>query len=153
MSSLALRVPPVAVALFIAGLMWVASRLVPGVSFGIPFAAGAAIALCGAGIATALAGVAAFRRAHTTVDPTDPAKSSAVVTSGIYRYTRNPMYLGFFLVLTGWAVYLSNLATFPGPLLFVVYMNRFQIGPEERVLGTRFGAAFQAYLRSVRRWI
>jgi protein-S-isoprenylcysteine O-methyltransferase Ste14 len=153
MSSLELRVPPVAVALLIAAFMWVASRIVPGWSFGIPFAAGLAMGLCGVGIATALAGVAAFRRAQTTVDPTDPAKSSSVVTSGVYRYTRNPMYLGFLLVLTGWAVYLSHPLALCVAFLFVLYMNRFQIAPEERILGAHFGASFEAYRASVRRWI
>jgi protein-S-isoprenylcysteine O-methyltransferase Ste14 len=133
--------------------MWAVSRLAPSPSADSLFAIGLAIGLSGLGIAIALAGVAEFRRAQTTVDPTDPAKTSAVVKSGVYRHTRNPMYLGFLLVLAGWAAYLSSLVASVGPLLFVLYMNRFQIGPEERVLEARFGASFEAYLRSVRRWI
>jgi protein-S-isoprenylcysteine O-methyltransferase Ste14 len=132
--------------------MWAASLLAPSLSVESPFAVVLAIAIAAAGIGIALAGVAEFRRAQTTVDPTDPGKSSSVVTSGVYRHTRNPMYLGFLLVLAGWAVYLSNVVAAIGPILFVLYMNKFQIGPEERILRARFGAPFEAYLGGVRRW-
>jgi protein-S-isoprenylcysteine O-methyltransferase Ste14 len=153
MGFLELRVPPVVLALLIAGFMWAVSRLTSSPFAGSSLTTGLAIGLCGLGIAIALAGVAEFRRARTTVDPTDPAKSSTVVKSGVYRYTRNPMYLGFLLVLVAWAVYLSNFFASIGPLIFVLYMNKFQIGPEERILETRFGVSFVTYLRSVRRWI
>jgi protein-S-isoprenylcysteine O-methyltransferase Ste14 len=133
--------------------MWAASVLAPSPFAGSLFSIGLAMGSAGLGIAIALAGVAEFRRAQTTVDPTDPAKSTTVVTGGVYRHTRNPMYLGFLLVLAGWALYLSNLVASVGPILFVLYMNRFQISPEERILEARFGASFQSYLRSVRRWI
>jgi protein-S-isoprenylcysteine O-methyltransferase Ste14 len=156
MNSLELRIPPVVVALAIAAAMWLLSILTPGLLLPLtlplipPQATVAAAAF--AGIAIALLGVAEFRRARTTVDPTDPGKSTAVVTSGIYRRTRNPMYLGFLLLIVAWAVWLANGPAFAGPFVFVVYMNRFQIAPEERILRERFGAPYENYLKTVRRW-
>ena len=105
------------------------------------------------GIAISVAGVVSFRRARTTVNPTRPDTASALVATGIYRFTRNPMYLGLFLVLAGWSAYLANAAALAGPLLFALYIDRFQIVPEERALATKFGAAFDTYRRQTRRWI
>ena len=82
-----------------------------------------------------------------------PELSSSLVQSGIYTLTRNPMYLGFFLVLVAWAVYLSNALAFLILPVFIAYMNRFQIEPEERALKTLFGDAFTEYATRVRRWI
>jgi protein-S-isoprenylcysteine O-methyltransferase Ste14 len=112
-----------------------------------------AAVLAGAGAIVALAGVAAFRRARTTVDPTTPEAASAIVASGIYRRSRNPMYLGFMLMLAGWSAFLANpLAMLLLPA-FIVYMNRFQIVPEERALSAKFGAKYRDYMRQARRWI
>jgi protein-S-isoprenylcysteine O-methyltransferase Ste14 len=98
-------------------------------------------------------GLASFRRAGTTFNPLKPEATSSLVVSGVYAFTRNPMYLGFLFVLVGWAVFLSNALAFLLLLLFVLYMNRFQIQPEERVLTARFGQEFLAYKSRVRRWI
>jgi protein-S-isoprenylcysteine O-methyltransferase Ste14 len=77
----------------------------------------------------------------------------SLVTGGIYRYTRNPMYVGLVFVLVGWAAFLASLWTLVGPLACALYLQRFQIEPEERVLGERFGAAYADYAASVRRWL
>ena len=82
-----------------------------------------------------------------------PDSTSSLVVSGIYKYTRNPMYLGFLLVLLGWATFLSNITALALLPVFVVYMNRFQIGPEERALGSLFAQEYKAYHARVRRWI
>ena len=99
------------------------------------------------------AGVVAFRRSRTTVNPLSPEQASSLVVHGIYRFTRNPMYLGFLLALTGWSVHLANLAAVLLLPVFVAYMNRFQIQPEERALLQNFGARFAAYTQAVRRWL
>jgi protein-S-isoprenylcysteine O-methyltransferase Ste14 len=101
----------------------------------------------------AVAGVLEFRRARTTVNPTTPQAATSMVRSGIYRHTRNPMYLGMLLVLAGWAVWLASLAAVAVLPVFVLYLNRLQIEPEERALASRFGADFEEYRRSVRRWL
>ena len=133
--------------------MWLGAWTVPKAEFLLPgrFYVAGGVALVGAILS--ILGVASFRRAKTTVNPMKPESSSSLVISGIYRLTRNPMYLGLLLILLGWAVYLSNalaLALVPG---FVLYMNLFQIKPEERALESRFGPAFAEYRARVRRWI
>jgi protein-S-isoprenylcysteine O-methyltransferase Ste14 len=111
------------------------------------------VSFAGAGVVTGALGVVSFRRARTTVNPTRPDSSSSLVLSGVYAFTRNPMYLGLLLVLVGWAIFLSNILAFlvlPG---FIFYMNRFQIEPEERALASLFGREFDAYKSRVRKWL
>lgn len=107
----------------------------------------------GIGTAVALAGVIEFRRARTTVDPMRPERASALVSSGIYRVTRNPMYLGFALILVGWIVALRCLPALPIAAVFVLYLDRVQIPPEEAALQACFGSAFDEYASRVRRWL
>jgi protein-S-isoprenylcysteine O-methyltransferase Ste14 len=152
-SGLELKVLPVALGVIVAALMWCARSAAPALDFRFPasFLSSASLALLGAVIC--LSGVVSFRRAKTTVNPMRPDSTSSLVVSGIYKYTRNPMYLGFLLVLLGWATFLSNLAALALLPAFVVYMNHFQIKPEERALGSLFAQEYQAYLARVRRWI
>ena len=150
---LELKVPPVVVVLVAGFAMWLASVLVPALALDLPWRRTIAAILAGAGILLGVAGVATFRRAGTTVHPQHPEKASAMVTSGVYRYSRNPMYLGLLLLLAAWAVHLANVLAFVILPLFVAWMNRFQIAPEERALAANFGTHFDAYRRSVRRWL
>jgi protein-S-isoprenylcysteine O-methyltransferase Ste14 len=106
-----------------------------------------------AGVSIAILGVLSFRRAGTTVNPMQPEKASSLVTSGIYRVTRNPMYLGLLLGLIAWAVFLSNVLAFLFLPAFILYLNRFQIGPEEAALTRLFGQEFVHYQSHVRRWL
>ena len=153
MNRLELLIPPPAIMLTTGVLMWVSSMLFPGFAF--PWlhsgAWGATAALLG--LAISLSGVAAFKHARTTVDPRRPTEATTLVTSGIYRYSRNPMYLGVLLVLIGWALYLGNLVSALLIVGFALYINRYQILPEERLLQEKFGADFLAYKDKVRRWI
>lgn len=151
--TLELKVPPPAVALLIAVAMWLAVSTSGALAFALPGRLAVAIALAVLGVAISAAGIASFRRARTTVNPTRPDAASSLVATGVYRFTRNPMYLGLFLVLVGWAAYLSDAVALAGPLLFALYINRFQIVPEERALTAKFGAAFDDYRRRTRRWI
>lgn len=153
MRFLELKVPPPIVALLIGGAMWVASRSGPALDLPlfVRIVAFAAISLVGG--ATALAGDLAFRRAQTTINPFRPQNTSALVVSGVYRFTRNPMYLGLLLVLAGWSAFLCSAVALLGPVAFVAYITRFQIVPEERTLLAKFGADYAAYLARVRRWL
>jgi len=148
-----LKIPPPLVAFGMAVLMWVVARASPTMGFVLPARRTIAACVALAGVLIAVVGVVAFRRAGTTVTPLQPERASTLVTSGIYKITRNPMYLGMLIVLTAWALSLSNALAFlvlPG---FVLYMNRFQIRPEERALESLFGADFVAYRSRVRRWL
>ena len=153
MQALELKIPPPAVAVLLAGAMWGISLVAPllEVPACIRVAAAVTIALVGGGFS--LAAVISFRRARTTVNPMKPETTSSLVCSGIYGVTRNPMYVGLLLVLVAWAVFLSSAWTLLGPLAFVLYINRFQIAPEERVLSAMFGTGYSAYKSRVRRWL
>lgn len=95
----------------------------------------------------------AFVQRRTTISPLQPQRSSTLVVEGFYRFSRNPMYLGMLCLLLAWAVWLGQWLALAGPLLFVLWLNRFQIAPEERALLARFGSSYAAYCRRVRRWL
>ena len=153
MRVLELKLPPLAVGALLAALMWLVSRLVPGFNFVLPRREFLALSLAIAGAMIIVLGVVSFRRAKTTINPMKPESSSSLVISGIYKLSRNPMYLGFLLVLVGWAVFLSNALAFVFVAAFIFYMNRFQIEPEEKTLAGKFGQEFLDYKSRVRRWL
>lgn len=111
----------------------------------------AVLACAGAGLL--VAGAMSFRYAGTTVNPLRPQDASSLVTSGVYRMTRNPMYTGLLLMLLAWAVFLSALWSFLVLPVFVLYVTRFQIQPEERMLAVIFGETYREYTNRVRRWL
>ena len=153
MHALELKIPPPVVALLIGAGMWLVSRGGPSIDMPPLIRTVGAGAIAASGGILAFAGKIAFRRAKTTINPLRPANASSLVTSGIYRFTRNPMYLGLLLLLLGWSVYLSSVFVFVGPVLLVLYLGRFQIAPEERVLAAKFGEAYLDYRSRVRRWL
>jgi protein-S-isoprenylcysteine O-methyltransferase Ste14 len=113
----------------------------------------AVAALAAVGAAFALSGVVAFRRAKTTVDPLRPASTSTLVSSGVFKVTRNPMYVGMLFLLLAWAAYLWSAWSLLGVLGFAAFISRFQIQPEESVLSGLFGAEYAEYKARVRRWL
>lgn len=153
MQSLELKIPPPVVGLLTAGAMWYLPTVTPTLDVPSATRIGSTIVLALIGAAFDLAGLAAFLRSKTTINPMRPAKTSALVTAGVYRVTRNPMYVGMLLLLTAWAVFLAAPWALAGPLFFWGYISRFQIAPEERVLAAKFGEAWAAYQRRVRRWL
>ncbi len=153
MQGLELKIPPVAQTLLIAALMLALSLSGFTLSIAIPGKIWIAGIAGLAGSIISLLGVLAFWQVKTTVDPRIPTKASQLVNSGIYQLSRNPMYLGFLLALIGWAVYLSNATAFFLLPVFILYMNRFQIKPEERFMLEKFGSEYEIYKTKVRRWI
>lgn len=150
---LELKMPPVLQFGFFALAMWWLDAQFPLVHLSIPWRRSLAVVLFTMGFLCGVSGVLNFRKARTTVHPGRPEHAAKLVTTGIYRLTRNPMYLGLLLMLAGWALVLANvlaLLLLPG---FVICMNGLQILPEERILGAKFGAEFEAYARTVRRWL
>lgn len=150
---LELKVPPPAVTFGVGVLMWWLARWLPALDFALPARGLFATVLVVLGIALMSGCALQFRRAGTTVNPMKPKKASALVDSGFYRVSRNPIYLADALILVGWGLWLSNFASLAAIALFVVYLNRFQIEPEERALQAAFGAEYDAYRARVRRWI
>ena len=133
--------------------MRLGGALAPVFNFQFPFQTIVAWVFAFLGVTVSALGILEFRRAKTTANPTRPGSSSSLVTHGVYQYTRNPMYLGFLLVLLGWATATGNLLAFLFLPAFVLYMNKFQITPEERALAGIFGDEFMRYCSLVRRWI
>ncbi|MCO6056067.1 isoprenylcysteine carboxylmethyltransferase family protein [Pseudomonas sp. MOB-449] len=147
------RVPPPLVAIVFGALMWLISPQAPDINITASGHVAASIAALLVGVAVCLAGVLSFWRARTTVNPLRPETASALVSSGIYRFTRNPMYLGFAIALVAWSIYLASPVALLGVAGFMLYMNRFQIGPEEKALADLFGEDFTTYRLRVRRWL
>ncbi len=151
--SIEAKIPPPAVTIAVAVIIWGISRLAPQVSLPLGVHWVLTLVLVAAGVACSVAGVLSFRGARTTLNPTKPEEASSLVRSGIYRFTRNPMYLGLSLILVAWAVFLSSAWGLLGVAAFVLFMSRFQIAPEERALSRLFGSEFESYKARVRRWL
>lgn len=146
-----LWLPPPGVVVLIAGLMWLVRRW----SGGVAFAGQGLLALLvlAVGLALMMAAARQLLKAHTTVLPFHPEQASHLVTGGVFRHSRNPIYLGDLLLLLAWALWLGspfNLLLLGG---FVLYMNRVQIAAEERALALKFGQAYLDYCTRVRRWL
>ncbi len=133
--------------------MWFAARLVPSCQLALPGRYFVFITVTVFGAVLCSLGFVRFKRTKTTVDPRTPEAASALVVSGVYRVTRNPMYLGLLVNLFAWAYFVSNGLSFLFLPAFVLYMNRFQIRLEERALQSKFGQAYADYRSQVRRWL
>jgi protein-S-isoprenylcysteine O-methyltransferase Ste14 len=152
-SPLELRIPPPLVMLIVAALMWIAARQTSPFTYLFMGRIGLAIVLAVVGVSIAVAGVVEFRKARTTINPLRPTDSTSIVTSGVYRITRNPMYLGMLVLLLAWAALLGNALSLILSATFVAFITRYQIRPEERILIAKFGRPYENYLRAVRRWL
>lgn len=154
MSNLELRIPPDVVWLAVAGMMWLTPRTAPG-GFGAAesLRRPLAVILIVMGTALIVAARIALNRAGTTWHPSEPGRTTALVSSGVYSLSRNPTYLGMEIVLLSWAVILASPAAALVSALFVLYIDRFQIRPEELTLSVSLGEPYRDYSRRVRRWI
>ncbi len=153
MHRLELKFPPPLVAAVAALLVYLPAKWLP--AFALPSAALPWLAaICAViGAVVGLSAISLFRRARTTVHPQQPQHTSHLVTGGIYRFTRNPMYLGIAFMLLAWTIWLGNPAGLVGLLFFIAYLTRFQIIPEERILQAKFGADYLHYRQQTRRWL
>ncbi len=153
LQSLELKIPPPIVALIVGLGMWGLCRVTVGMIGGGEIRTALAVAFALTGVIFSAAALRAFFRARTTVNPTKPQSAASLVTSGIYRVTRNPMYVGLVFLLCAWAAWLGAWFGFLGPLVFGAYISRFQIAPEEKALDALFGNSYRAYKAKVRRWL
>ena len=149
------KIPPPVVAVFCAAAMyWLAHS-----KFAIPINILAhmeleiALTILLVAVLIAFCAVWSFKQAQTTISPTKPQNSAALVTTGLFKYSRNPMYVAVALSLFAFVIYLNDYLSLIGVVAFVLYITQFQIKPEERVLREKFGAPYETYLSSVRRWI
>ncbi len=147
------RIPPVAVFIITLALMSQLAQMLPALYLALPFTSVVALLCTLCSLLTALAAIYQFRCADTTLNPIAIHKVSALVETGVFGYSRNPMYLALLVFLVGVAYWLENWSSFVCCWGFVMYMNRFQIVPEERLLAERYGAVYLAYKRRVKRWL
>ncbi|HRF88025.1 MAG TPA: isoprenylcysteine carboxylmethyltransferase family protein [Pseudomonadales bacterium] len=94
-----------------------------------------------------------FRKAKTTVNPLQPQSATSLVVSGVFSLSRNPMYVGVAFILLAWSIYLGSSWALLGVVGFVIFINQFQIAPEERAMLALFGEEFVSYSKKVRRWL
>lgn len=153
MNALETKIPPPLVLLVSLLLMWLLSRMSLAAAFDFNASRILSLILLLAGIAIAIAGVLEFRSAKTTVNPLDPKLASSLVKTGVFRYTRNPMYLGMLLVSFAAVTFFGNWLSLLGSVFLYSYLTRFQIIPEERAMQNLFGSVFEEYRRTVRRWL
>lgn len=146
-------VPPPVLGLLIGVAMTGVARLTPALAVEFPLRRPLALLLVGAGVSIDAVSLLAFFRARTTISPLQPERASTLVVSGLYCFSRNPMYLGLLIVLCGWAVWLANPLNAVLVALFVALMNAWQIRPEERALRAKFGQSYEQYCQRVRRWL
>ncbi len=147
------KIPPPIIGVITGLAIWLLDNLAPDLSVAFFGQTAVAVLVAGLGLALDLTALGFFRRDGTTIDPRDPDKTSSLVVGGPYRISRNPMYLGLLLILLGWALFLGNPLGLVVLAAFVCFITIYQIKAEEAALRAKFGTDFEAYCKSVRRWI
>lgn len=148
-----LKIPPLALGISTLLFIWLVDRYVPIYRIEFVHQNIFASVVSGAGLIVALSGILAFRKLKTTVDPRYPEKARKLVIIGIYKFSRNPMYLGMLLALIGFDIFLGSIPGIFIIVFFVWFINKFQIHPEEIVLRDKFGEDYINYTKQVRRWV
>ena len=148
-----LKIPPALQVAIFATLMWIIKKTTTFIHFDFEEQKTVSWIVFGMGMLIEIIAIYAFRKARTTANPLHPSKTSKLVIVGIYKISRNPMYLGMLFILVAFVVELGNLFTFPILILYVWYITIFQIKPEEKVLTKLFGSDYSTYCTKVRRWI
>ncbi|MFQ3251245.1 MAG: protein-S-isoprenylcysteine O-methyltransferase Ste14 [Glaciecola sp.] len=153
MKGLELRIPPAAVAILLVMAMWGINQVTPSIAISWPIRIAVVVLMLVVSISILLLSIREFSKAKTTLTPLEPERASALLQSGVFAFTRNPIYLAQLICLIAFAVILANAFALLGAVLFYFYLTEFQIKPEERALKECFGEEYLAYLNRVRRWL
>ena len=148
-----LKLPPVLVFFLGLGIMFGCYYMKPDWSYQFAYQTTISRLFLALGVLSAFSGIIAFRYTGTTVDPRTPDKASALVQGGVYKLTRNPMYLGMALVLIGGLIRIGSPLSTIGVIFFIWFLTQYQIKPEEEALSRLFGDEYDSYRKSVRRWV
>ena len=151
--ALELQIPPPIIMAVFGAIAWLIAKYLSAYNLSIQGVFWFSLGLASVGFMVAALGIIEFLKAKTTINPHSPANTSLLVQDGIYRVTRNPMYIGLFLVLVAWQVYIFNFLSLICLPLFLVCVTWLQILPEERILQEKFGSEFSEYMTRVGRWI
>lgn len=153
MERLERKIPPVALFILFIMVMIRLDQVLLSFALALPLTTVVLVAAVILAGVIGIAGVYEFRKAKTTVNPVKVDSATSVVDSGVFAYTRNPMYLALVILLVGIGYWQQNIVCLLLPFGFVLYMNRFQIRPEEKALESLFGAEYLDYKQRVRRWV
>jgi len=151
--NLELKIPPPVVALVMAALMWACRDVFDSLNMELANRLPISLLLTALGLLVDASALWLFFRVRTTINPIKPSNASALVIKGIYQYTRNPMYAGNFIFLIAWLLWLGSPLNILFLVAYVLYMNRFQISVEEKILHDKFGEEYVLYCQKVRRWV
>lgn len=146
-----IKIPPLAVMVICLVLSATTHTLMPITQFDAGYVAPSIFGFLGIGFV--YFAVMDFRKHKTTVNPLQLSNATSLVTTGVYSISRNPMYVGMTLLTLSFAIFLGTLSAFFAPVLFVVYITKFQIKPEEQALNTIFGEEWATYQKTTRRWL
>ena len=145
------KIPPPLVVLILVISTFFSSKKIDLIQ--IPFQSLISIFILSIGILILLNPVLKFKKSKTTINPIKFKKVNKLVTSGIYKYTRNPMYLGLLMIVISSSIFYLNIYSILTPLFFYLWINRFQIKREEVFLIEKFGEDYLSYKKKTRRWI
>ena len=145
------RIPPPLIAMLCILIIFLSKSIFPSFVFSYKLQLGIFVSTIG--FLLLIVSIKSFIDNKTTINPLNLKKSTYLVTSGVFRFSRNPMYLGMLLFLLGTAIILNIIGGLIISILFIFYMNFFQIIPEEKALENLFGKNYRNYRKTVRRWI
>ena len=145
------KIPPPIVTLICALIIYFSSSFFPSYTFPLFNALG--ILILGSGLLLIFLAVKSFKIAQTTINPLQPDLASFLVTDGVFKYSRNPMYLGLLMIVISSSIFYLNIYSILTPLFFYLWINRFQIKREEIFLTEKFGKEYLSYKNTTRRWI
>ena len=151
MMNIKTKFPPPLVALTFGFLIYYTKNIFPKIEIKNEIIFGSFMII--SGLIIILSAIILFKKYQTTISPLNPSNATKLITNGIYKFSRNPMYLGLLLVLLGISITLNLTGGFFFILLFILYMNLFQIIPEENAMVDLFKDQFIDYKKNVRRWI
>ena len=145
------KIPPPIIALICIAINYLSTYLINPIKFPNIEIIGGLILLFG--LITAILAIILFKKTETTINPMTPEQTTTLVTTGIFSRTRNPMYLGLFFVICSTVLFFGSWFGIIILIIFVWYINKFQIIPEEETMEKLFGNKYNEYRQHVRRWI
>ena len=146
-----LKIPPPLIVLTLIISIYFSSKKIDLIN--IPFKIQISFFILSIGILIFLYPVLQFIKSKTTVDPIKFKKVNKLVTSGIFKYSRNPMYLGMLMVVLSTSIFYLNIYSILTPFLFIFWINKFQIKREEAFLTEKFGKEYLSYKNKTRKWL
>ena len=145
------KIPPPIVTLFFGLCIYLSRSYFPEFSFSILNSLSTISFVLG--ITVFATAVSSFKRQNTTVNPISIEKASSLVVDGVFKYSRNPMYLGMLFILLGLTFKFNLIGGLLFTSLFMIFISIFQIKPEEAAMEKLFDQEWKDYIKNVRRWL